>query len=274
MGNDRDRSGAADSRGESAGEPDEFDSLVLDEDFISAGIPEASLPSYQRSIPRPGSTDDAQRQRRRRSSSAFETSADPESWPPVSHHTRRQRRTTGILLAAAAVLVVGVVLSAFLHLRTGLGGAGGAGNAAANLRHDAGADAVRQQIAGLAPAAPDGTCFDAQTVSTSTLIQVEPCSQEHRYELIGVVEATGRSDQYPAAGYWSGPVDDQCATDLTSVTGKTPSDWPAGLHLGSLLPTRADWASGDRTVYCIADSQKAVSGSLHQLNAAAAAPTA
>ncbi len=48
MSKDGDRTGP-DSPTESSREPDEFDSLVLDDHFIAGGIPEASLSDHQRS---------------------------------------------------------------------------------------------------------------------------------------------------------------------------------------------------------------------------------
>ncbi len=272
MGKDPDRSGAADSRGESAEEPDEFDSLVLDEDFIAAGIPEASLTGRQRAIPggtiKGPDTIDITAQPRRRPPDPFDVPAESPMWPSGSHHTRGQRRTTGILLAAAAVLVLGVALTAFVHLRTGLRGS----TAAAGPVTDAAAAAIRENMAGLTPVPAEGACFNVP-VPTPPLIEAASCAQPHQYELIGVEQASGRSDQYPAKSYWSGPIDDRCAGDLQALTGKAPADWPAGLHVGSLPPTPGSWASGDRTVYCIAEFTTYVSTALHQLRSAAAPTT-
>ena len=264
MDMDGDRTGAAGSRGEPPGEPDEFDSLVLDEAFIAAGIPEASLPQYRRPPAPPVPPLGAGLPPSRSGSSPL----DPTG-VTVPSFRRRPLRSVGALLMVVVLLVTGVVVTGFLHLQ---GGANGAAGTAGATDFDAGVEAARAQLAGLSTNTPEGTCFDVQAASTSPSIGVEPCAQQHEYELVSVVQATGDSATYPAASYWAGTIDDQCAHDLQALTGRTPTNWPAGLHVGSLPPSQGSWAGGDRTVYCIAYSVPSVTGSLRQHNTAA--PTA
>ncbi len=273
MGKDGDRSGAAESRGEIPEEPDEFDSLVLDEAFIAAGIPEASLPRYQNLPPLPRPVDQQHQSTRPpaarppRARSASIGSSAPPAWQ------RRQLRNTGLLLGVVTLLVIGVVLTGLVHLRSGAGAAGAGSILPASNGFHADAELARQQIAGLPPISPDGTCFDVRGSVSSPTVTVQPCAQRHAYELIGQQQLDGADATYPAPSFFSGTVDTQCAHDLALLTGLQPSRWPAGLRIGSLPPTPAGWAAGDRTVYCIAHSAPSTAGSLHQLNSSAA-PTA
>lgn len=257
MDKDGDLADAADSRGELPGEPDEFDSLVLDDAFIAAGVPEASLPQYQ---PRPGP--------------ALPTPHDPfiapqrrvggfTRWTPELAR-RRQLRSTGFLLGAAFLLVAGVVLTGFLRLGPGQG-LRGASSAAWQLppatEFAAAAPGKTHHLAGLTPSTAVGVCFDVLHESASATMSATSCAQQHEYELIAQQRATGRNDQYPAPSYWDGTVVDRCAQQLSHYIGSV--NFPAGVSAGSFNPTAAGWATGDRVVYCVAVSVPAATGSLH-----------
>lgn len=280
MDQNGDLADAADSRGELPGElpgeirgeirkeKDEFDSLVLDDAFIAAGVPEASLPQYQ---PRPGSAPPSRSDR---------SAAPPPrvlggftGWSPEGAR-RRQMRATGFLLGAAFLLFAGVVLTGFLRLGPSQG-LRGAAAASAQLppatEFAAAVPGTTRHVAGLT-AAPVGTCFDVRDEKSSATVSATPCAQQHEYELIARDRAPGQNQQYPAPSYWDGVVVDRCAQQLVKYIGWV--GFPAGVTAGSFNPTAAGWATGDRAVYCVAVSVPSTTGSLLGRAAPTQSPTA
>jgi len=256
VSNDGDRKDP-DSPTESSPEPDEFDSLVLDEHFISRGIREAWIPDHQRAVRPPG--------------------ALPRVPPPIRHHestpqTRtpswtprgasREMRSTGLLLGTAAVVVLLVVMTGFMHIGPGIGGPSGSATVLPSATQFAGTtQSARPTAVGLSAMTPLGTCFNLR--APSKFVVVQRCSDRHQYELINRVLASGTNDQYPADSYWSGVADQQCAVDLQNYLGSPAANAPAGVTAGSFDPTPAGWAAGDRTVYCVAISSPQTAGTLY-----------
>ncbi len=267
MSKDGDRTGP-DSPTESSREPDEFDSLVLDEHFIAGGIPEASLADHQRALPaRP-----LQRPRPPQPDPFSTPTSGPgglHGWTPRG--SGREMRSTGLLLGSAALVVLLVVMTGFMHIGPGLGGAAGAVTVLPTATEIAGsADPVQPSVVGLSAMTPVGTCFDVK--ASSKFVETQPCSQAHDYELVNLELASGTNSAYPAASYWSGIVQDQCNRELQSYLGSASSQ-PATVAAEHFGPSQASWAAGDRTIYCVAHSTPAMVGSLYGLGAGGGAQT-
>ncbi len=259
MSKDGDRTGP-DSPTESSREPDEFDSLVLDDNFIAGGIPEASLADHQRALPvvRP-----AQRPRPERQDPFSTPPGGVRGWTPRGNS--REMKSTGILLGTAALVVLVVVMTGFLHIGPGLGGSAGAVTVLPAATQVAGtADPIQPAVVGLSALTPLGTCFNVQT--PSNVVATVACADHHEYELVNLALASGSNDSYPAESYWSGVVQDQCVRELQAYLG-SPSSQPATVQASHFGPTRASWASGDRTIYCVAQSTPASVGSLYGIGA-------
>ena len=238
-------------------DPDEFDSVVLDDAFIRGGVPEASLRRYQvvREIGAPPPVRPPP-VRPPAPPTAPPRPTESTDWPGSG--PRHGVRPAGWLLGAGVLLIVLVVLTGLLQLGTGttsranlpvaaqLGTGAGAANASAGL----GAD--------INP----GSCFNITGYdAASASAAVVACTQSHRYELVAVEQAVGTSS-YPAQSYWSMTVDQQCAQDLATYSGRAPQQWPDGVHSAFFAPSAADWSAGVRAVYCVAESRPAQTSSM------------
>ncbi len=261
MSNDGDRTDP-DSPIESSREPDEFDSLVLDDHFIAGGIPEASLADHQRALParplqrpRPVQPDPF--------TSPPSGPGGPYGWTPRG--SGREMRSAGLLLGTAALVVLLVVMTGFMHIGPGLGGTGGAVTVLPSASEVAGAgDPAQPYVVGLSALTPIGTCFNVKM--PSKFVDAQPCSDQHEYELINLELASGANSAYPADSYWSGIVQDQCNRELQSYLGSASQ--PATVAAEHFGPSRASWAAGDRTIYCVAHSTPPMVGSLYRAGAA------
>ena len=261
MSNDGDRTDP-DSSTESSPEPDEFDSLVLDEHFIAGGIREASLPDHQRAIrPAPGAPQQSP------------PAARPTGRPPLGSSpnwaprgSTRDMRSTGLLLGTAGLVVLLVVMTGFMHLGAGLAGPSGSVTTLPAATQFAGTTGTpRPEAIGLSSMTPLGTCFNLRM--PSEFVVAQDCSDSHEYELTNMVLASGTNDAYPADSYWTGVADQQCAVELQAYLGSPTANQPANVSAASFDPSRASWAAGDRTVYCVAKSSPASSGSLYRSGA-------
>ncbi|QNK79228.1 septum formation family protein [Nakamurella sp. PAMC28650] len=274
MSTDRDLSKGSGTEG-----PDEFDSVVLDENFIKGGVSEASLRRYQvvreqkwERPPRP-------------SSPANGESSGPVGGPAVSRsptpgptdHSsptahlgtgesfsasgfgNGRPRSTGLLVGAAALVVALVVLTGLIRLGRGSAGSTGTGNlpVAAQAGPGSGQNVV------LSASVPPGTCFNVPTdnSATTTTVTIVTCSVAHQYELADLQQGTGGNDQYPTQPTWTN-VGNQCSSDLQTYTGKSSSSWPGSLYPAIIPPTETGWSKGDRTIYCVAVTRPSGTGSV------------
>ncbi len=258
MSKDGDRTGP-DSPTESPREPDEFDSLVLDDHFIAGGIPEASLADHQRALPpvrRPAPRPPAQRP------DPFSTpTPSAQAWTPRG--SSREMRSTGLLLGTAALVVLLVVMTGFMHIGPGLGGTVGPVTVLPAATEFAGtADPPQPSVVGLSTMTSPGTCFNVRM--PAKFVSAEPCGHSHEYELTNLELASGANDSYPADSYFTGIVQAQCARELQSYLGSPSANQPSTVQAAYFAPTRASWAAGDRTIYCVAQSTPAATGSLYR----------
>ena len=212
-----------DSPIESSPEPDEFDSVVLDEHFIAGGIREASLPDHQRAIrPAPSAR---QLPPATRPPGRMPLGSSPH-WTPRG--STRDMRSTGVLLGTAALVVLLVVMTGFMHFGSGLAGPSGAITTLPAATQFAGtAGAPRPEAIGLSSMTPLGTCFNLR--EPSGFVVARQCSDSHQYELTNVVFASGANDSYPADSYWTGIADQQCAAELQSYLGSPTANQPANV---------------------------------------------
>jgi len=260
MSKDGDRTGP-DSPTESSREPDEFDSLVLDDNFIAGGIPEASLADHQRALPlrRPAPRPSVER------TDPFGTpTGTSRAWTPRGGS--REMRSTGFLLGTAALVVLLVVMTGFMHIGPGLGGAVSPVSVLPTPTEFAGTgDPAQPSVVGLSAMTSPGTCFDVRM--PSRFVSLQPCSRSHEYELTSLELASGRSDSYPAGSYFSSVVQNQCVRELQAYLGSPSANQPSTVQAAYFAPTKASWTAGDRTVYCVAHSSPAATGSLYRSGA-------
>ncbi|SDP14494.1 Septum formation [Nakamurella panacisegetis] len=242
---------------EPASEPDEFDSLVLDDDFVSAGIPEASLEPHERALP------PTMRPRPAKRPQPTEADHPLRGWADAGFGHPGRVRSVGIALIVVMVMVASVVLTGLLHIAPLGAAATGAGGPLPPATDFAAADdTFPPRLAGLTRSTPLGTCFDVPATADVPRASVTPCANPHRYELVAFEQLTGRADQYPAASYWTGVVYPQCRLDLARYLGRASDQWPVTLTASAFTPSRESWVQGDRTVYCVADRQPSVGGSV------------
>ena len=242
---------------DSASEPDEFDSLVLDDNFVAAGIPEASLAPHERALPA------IMRPRPPKKHVPDEPEHPMRQWAQSGFGGRGRMRSVGFLLIVATVLMTSVVLTGLLHIAPLSAAAIGAGAPLpAATQFASASDTFPARVTGLTRSTPLGACFDVAATSAVPAATAASCASPHQYELVGFELVTGRSDQYPAASYWAATVDAQCAVDLSWYLGRTADQWPPTVQVHSFTPSPATWAQGDRIVYCAADRQPSASGSV------------
>lgn len=282
--------------------PDEFDSVVLDENFIKGGVSEASLRRYQvvrehrweRPPTRPSSASplpanplsaDQQSPDADRPGAGSPPTALPGSGPtgagPAAHLGTGERfssggfehgrpRSTGLLVGAAALVVALVVLTGLIRL--GRGSSGSAGNRNMTVAAQAGPGG---QSVLLTPSLPPGSCFNlpADSSATNLTVAIVNCSTAHQLELVDLQQGTGANDQYPTQAMWSSTAYHQCSADLQTYTGKSASSWPVSLSPNIIPPTQASWSTGGRTIYCVAVTQPSGTGSVRGLGGSRATPT-
>ena len=118
-------------------------------------------------------------------------------------------------------------------------------------------------VHGVSPADPVGTCYASPDPNSTTSVDVSKidCAKPHSFELATHEVASGAVGTYPSPDYWNGPVTQTCLRDLIAYTGKDPSRFPTGLSLDQFIPTAQSWATGDRSVYCLAETVPASSTS-------------
>ena len=242
---------------DSSSEPDEFDSLVLDDDFVAAGIPEASLPPHERALP------SALRPRSVRRPMPTESDHPLRHWPGSEIGSRGRMRSVGLLLVVAMVMIGSVVITGLLHIAPiGAAATGAGAPLPAATAFAVASDTFPARLEGLSRSTPAGTCFDVPSTSVALRVSPTACVTPHQYELIAFEQLTGRADQYPATSYWTTVVEPQCQLDLSRYLGLTADQWPATLRATAFNPSPQSWAQGDRTVYCVADSNRPTSGSI------------
>jgi hypothetical protein len=290
--------------------PDEFDSVVLDEDFIKRGISEQSLRRYQvvreqrwerpSANRTPGSGPSAPGAPSEGGATAEMPTADPTSrrgrggsdqdrlGPGSTGHRPNAHlgagesfssngfepgrpRSTGLLVGAAALVVALVVLTGLINLGRGSAGSAGSGNTPLAAQAGPGGG----QNVPLTPSVPAGSCFNLPSDSTATnmTVTIVTCSVSHQYELVDLEQGTGANNQYPTQATWTTSVYDQCSNDLQTYTGQSAAKWPSGLYPAVIPPTKDSWAKGNRTIYCVAALQSPGTGSVRALGSSGSTPT-
>ena len=118
-------------------------------------------------------------------------------------------------------------------------------------------------IDGISPDDQPGTCYidDAKDSTEFDVARID-CALPHDFELAGYLLAAGKDDTYPQDAYWDDVVDAQCGTDLAAYAHLDQLAWPDSLTALTFVPRRDGWAIGDRTVYCLAHSVPAATGSV------------
>lgn len=241
---------------DSASEPDEFDSLVLDDNFVASGIPEASLAPHERALP--------PAMRLRPPKKAVPDDDPPRRpWAQPDFGNSGRLRSVGLLLILATLLMSTVVLSGLLRIAP-LGSAATGAPLPVATEFASASDRFPPRLQGLARSTPIGTCFDVAITDSSQTAGVISCGQSHQFELVGFEVLGGRVDQYPAASYWVATVDPACGADLARYLGLTADQWPATVVAASFTPSPTSWARGDRLVYCVASSTPAASGTVRE----------
>ena len=242
---------------DSASEPDEFDSLVLDDNFVAAGIPEASLAPHERALP------PALRPRPARRPPAADAEHPMRYWSGSDIAGRGRLRSVAILLVVLTVMVGSVVLTGLLHIApVGAASSGAGAPLPMATEFAAASDVFPARLEGLTRSTPPGTCFDVPGTAEAPRVTVASCANPHQYEFVAFEQLTGRADQFPASSYWASVVQPQCQLDLARYLGRASDAWPATLTVQAFTPSRESWAQGDRTVYCVADRQPSASGSV------------
>ncbi len=283
--------------------PDEFDSVVLDENFIKGGVREASLRRYQvvreKKWERPAPTGPSGGGSAPGASAVGPEAPAGESTPrtrpdqdppgrgpshrgPSAHLGAGERfsssgfeharpRSTGLLVGAAALVVALVVLTGLIRLGRGSAGSVGTGNLPVAAQAGPGAG----QTVPLSPAVPAGSCFNLPADSTATdmTVSVVACASRHQFELVDLQQGTGTNDEYPTQATWKTTVYNQCSDDMQTYTGESSDKWPSGLYPAIVPPTKDTWSKGDRTIYCIAGLQSAGTGSVRGLGGSSTTPT-
>lgn len=289
-------------------DPDEFDSVVLDEDFVKGGVAEQSLRRYQvvreqrwerpppagssssgsnipgstpdgnSSIPDtagrrpPGGPDYDRRDSDRRDPGPTGRGSNADPGEGLTSGSGQGRpRSIGLVVGAVALVVALVMLTGLIRLGRGSAGSAGTGN----LQGGAQAGLAGGQSVLLSPSLPEGSCFNlpADSTTTNMMVSVVTCSASHQYELIDLQQGTGNNDQYPTQKTWTTTVYNQCSDDLQAYTGQPVAKWPRGLYPAVIPPTKDTWSQGNRTIYCVAAMQSAGTGSVRALNGSGSGPT-
>jgi len=233
----------SDDPGSEPDDADEFSRVVFDEAFIRGGVRESSLRRLNVPVPRaaPGG---------------------PRDWTAGTKSGGQRPRTRWkVMLTAAALSAAAVLIVANHHgggSKAGIlpfPGPSGDPISASGLQSSPSPDSTEPEVNGLTPATRTGTCFDTHSVSSTQLqVTILSCSTKHTYELVAIERASGDDSQYPDGSYWNGPVAQRCDDDLTRYVGRPAAQWPAGLDSSEFVPVTRGWASGDRTIYCLAYS--------------------
>ncbi|MGN6609802.1 MAG: septum formation family protein [Jatrophihabitans sp.] len=98
-----------------------------------------------------------------------------------------------------------------------------------------------------------GDCFSVVGSGAQQIVQPHGCTQHHTDQLVRLERAAGDDDRFPPDSYWNGPVAKRCEQDVAAFTGLTADRWPLHFAANQFHPVRTGWASGDRTVYCVAE---------------------
>jgi hypothetical protein len=166
--------------------------------------------------------------------------------PKPTHEPRRTR----------AWIVLTVVAIAMTALLFQVGRFGGAYAAAGSTDE-------------LTPTTPIGSCLIAtysvmpQMQTAQVGVQQTTCTGLHQYELDGIQSVDATLTSYPGDSYWSDTVLPQCQDFFAAYVGIP--DGAATINktsAGYLKPSQAEWISGDRTVYCVAQSSPPQRGSV------------
>jgi hypothetical protein len=218
---------------------DRFAGWTFDEDFVRAGEPELSAAERADAPPL--------------LIASKATAPGERTVPRVdrdAHNPADEPRRT------RAWIILAVVAVAMTVLLLVVGRAGGSYGAIG------GADA-------LTPTTPIGSCLIAtysvmpQMQTAQVGIQHTSCTGLHQYELDGIQTLSAAPASYPDDSYWIDTVLPQCQQYFAAYVG-IPDGGATIKHTTAayLKPSAPEWASGDRTVYCVAESSPPQRGSV------------
>ena len=232
------------------------------EEWAASGISEASLRRYTAPPPAPATP---------RRGSATGAPPGPRDWSPAGADSIGVGQTPGHrprrvwIWVVAALAVAGIFTWSSLRTPDGSNNSP-IGIASASPIAPSGSD-TEPAVIGLTPAIKVGTCFDVpDTLQTST-VRFASCAAKHTYEFVALESATGSDTQYPPNSYWDGPVSSRCTTDLVSYSGQPVAHWGPHLVASKFVPRHDGWATGDRTIYCVAMWQPDQAGSARHIKA-------
>jgi hypothetical protein len=217
---------------------DRFAGWTFDEAFVRAGQPELSAAERADAPPL--------------LIASKATASGERSGPRADHSARDAAREPHRTRAWIILTVVAIAMTALLFQVGRLGAYAATG----------GADE-------LTPTTPIGSCLIAtysvmpQMQTAQVGVQQTTCASLHKYELDGIQTLGAAPASYPDDDYWTGTVLPQCQQYFAAYVG-TPDGAATIKHTTAayLKPSESEWSSGDRTVYCVAQSSPPQRGSV------------
>ncbi|MFB9376250.1 septum formation family protein [Kineococcus gynurae] len=96
-----------------------------------------------------------------------------------------------------------------------------------------------------------GDCFDEDAGLLGSTVEVEPCAENHDYEVVSTFDLPdGAEDAFPGDGSVATDADDRCGADLLAALEKASLS-PDPVDFSWYVPSEETWADGDRQVVCL-----------------------
>lgn len=256
----------------SGDEPDPFDGLVLNEDFVKGATAFEPPARTRAAIARFGSADDSgsrgstRRGRPRRPRTArtarrpwLRRNRSPYSrWRAAGLVPKRRSENRVVVVVIGVSLLAGTafLLPDYLNSRnsrnsgTTLQAAGGGGSGAPQGDVTGTRDEQTPELLRLEWT--PHRCYTWDQGDPQTSVEDVPCAGPHLFEAVGHQElgsAYSAASSYPTPAEWGSIADRHCAALITSYLGYSLD--PAGRFAASTIhPLPTGWDSGDRHVVC------------------------